>query len=56
VRDEERLQHLKELCEQAEELRKAAEKLCQEITVQIERSRRAHSPHRYERRRIPRLR
>jgi len=51
--DEQRLRELKRLCEQAERLRRDAEKLCKEITVRIERSRVLHgqSSPRPERRR-----
>jgi transposase len=40
--DEQRLRELKRLCEQAERLRRDAEKLCKQITVRIERSRALH--------------
>ena len=42
VLDEARIRELKALCEQAERLRKDAEKLCRQLAVQIERSRAAH--------------
>jgi hypothetical protein len=54
--DELRLKELKRLCEQAERLRRDAEKLCKQITVRIERSRALHgeSSTRPERRRTKR--
>jgi hypothetical protein len=39
-----RLKELKRLCEQAERLRRDAEKLCQQIEKRIERSRALHAP------------
>jgi hypothetical protein len=56
VIDDERLRQLKELCEQADKLREAAEKLCQELAEQIERSRARHPPLGVDRRRVPRNR
>jgi hypothetical protein len=55
--DDLRLRELRQLCEQAERLRKDAERLCKQIAAQIERSRAAHradEPPRHERRRSKR--
>jgi hypothetical protein len=49
--EELRLKELERLCEQAERLRREAEKLCKQITARIERSRELHGSPRSERRR-----
>jgi hypothetical protein len=60
--DEERIRHLRELCQQAEQLRAEATVLCQELGAQLERSLAANPPdqahdwQRRERRRTPRER
>jgi len=49
--EELRLKELKRLCEQAEQLRRDAEKLCKQITARLERSRALHGVPRPDRRR-----
>lgn len=51
-----RLRELKRLCEQAERLKREADKLCKHIQTRIDRSRALHgdAPRRPERRRIRR--
>jgi hypothetical protein len=56
VIDDERIRQLRALCEQADKLREAAEKLCQELAEQLERSRARHPPQVRDRRRVPRHR
>ena len=60
--DNERIKQLRELCQQAEQLRLDAEKLCDELSIQLEKSLTANPPatahdmSRTERRRTPRAR
>jgi hypothetical protein len=58
VIDDERIRQLKELCEQADALRVAADKLCKELSEQLDRSLERHPPSKPdpERRRTPRHR